>query len=676
MSVTVASKALMSFLPKGVERVTPARVFMTYLPYGVERIKPGDIFLSFQPVGVIRVQLFGAFMTFIPAPMERTATAGTVRNIAVGAVEAAGTVRNLAKTETAAANAIRFVQDLSAPITIEVPMVREVFATNRLMVTAKRELFAVQSATATAVIQTSVIGAACFSLRLTVYKNATIPADTARRLPHVLRPVADRPLSEYAKAGIQFISITLSERTLSDTFEMATIQPMSIEAEVKGTLLDYSYRFLVEETSQQNLVQTVKGMYGVDALLYTPFQFPPKEIEYIDLPEDDPAAIAEMLNAGSECSRYVAQIANALGLELESAYEDYQMSQSYCDSGMTYRDLISTLFGWTSRLPQRQINVFIRGDTLHVIQRGMEKSVLDITDWPHTRPQVNRKLIRSVWNNRTNDDYDPNREAHSDYNDSQVPFSGVIGVGKVYLRYVGGYLVYETNNGDETEYRYDGEYLVSKLCRRTDGTTIKTDYEYYKTQKDVYLMLETEVTHTEKKDTTITENGDEITTETEEENKTTTRTTYHAPIGGGWYLTSVYVDKKFQGSSLSQGPPGGKASQYMVDAMNRHLSGSFGKAGEPIPLKGTSLIDTSFPVKGYMFLRKLTQSIEWLNRKTQEEVNLEIVANVRNGVPDITHVVDFTERVKLDGHEYFLVSNNIELTPRSLRHKLNLVRWY
>ena len=57
-------------------------------------------------------------------------------------------------------------------------------------------------------------------------------------------------------------------------------------------------------------------------------------------------------------------------------------------------------------------------------------------------------------------------------------------------------------------------------------------------------------------------------------------------------------------------------------------------------------------------------------------MSLEIVANVRNGVPDITHVVDLTERVKLDGKEYFLVSNNVELTPRSLKQKLNLVRWY
>lgn len=659
MGVTIAPKTVISFVPMGVETVKHGQVCVTFIPHGVLRFQPREVIL-----------------TFVPESNERTAAADTLRNIALSVKASLQAERTLTKTETTIAATIRFVQDLSAPITVEVPAVRDVYLTCRSHAETCRELYAVQVVTVNALIQTAVIGEASVAFQRTIYKMAVFPADTARRIPYILRPSPDNPLASYTAAGIQSISVTLSERTLSDTFQMTTVKPMNIEDSVKGSLLDYSYSFLVEETSQQQLVQTVKGMYGVDALLYTPFCFPPVKWEPIDLPEDDPAAIAAILTAGGECSRYVARIAEVLGLKLSVSYEDYQMAQDYSDSGMTYRDLVSALFGWTARLPQRQINVFIRGETLHVIQRGMEKSVLDITDWPHTRPQIDRKMLRSLWNKGTDDDYDPRRSAQSDREDSQVPFSGVIGVGKVHLRYAGGYLVYETNNGDETEYRYDGEYLVSKFCRRTDGTTIKTDYEYHRTAKDVYLMLETEVTHTEKKSTTGTANDYETITEVVEENKTTTRTTYHAPIGGGWYLTSVYVDKKFQGSSLSQGPPGGKASQYMVDAMNRHLSNSLGTPFEPVPLKGTSLIDTSFPVRGYEFLRELTKAIEWLNRKTQENVSLEIVANVKNGAPDITHVVDFTERVKLDGKEYFLVSNNVELTPRSLKQKLNLVRWY
>ncbi|MBE6094002.1 MAG: hypothetical protein E7199_00815 [Schwartzia succinivorans] len=653
-----------------------ANPVITFIPKGVETVKANQVCVTFIPKGVLRIWMQGMLLTFVPESNEKTSTAETVRNIAVSAQTSMRAARTLVKTERITAAAVRFVLDMSAPITVEALTVRDVFMTRQAAAATIREIYAVRSAVATAVIQTAIDGEASVSFAREIYQTARIPADTARHIPYILRPSPDNPLAPYTAAGIQSISVTLSERTLSDTFQMTTVKPMNIEDSVKGSLLDYSYSFLVEETSQQHLVQTVKGMYGVDALLYTPFCFPPVKWEPIDLPEDDPAAIAAILTAGGECSRYVARIAEVLGLKLSVSYEDYQMAQDYSDSGMTYRDLVSALFGWTARLPQRQINVFIRGDTLHVIQRGMEKSVLDITEWPHTRPQIDRKMLRSLWNKSTDDDYDPRRSAQSDREDSQVPFSGVIGVGKVHLRYAGGYLVYETNNGDETEYRYDGEYLVSKFCRRTDGTTIKTDYEYHRTAKDVYLMLETEVTHTEKKKTTGTANDYETITEVVEENKTTTRTTYHAPIGGGWYLTSVYVDKKFQGSSLSQGPPGGKASQYMVDAMNRHLSNSLGTPFEPVPLKGTSLIDTSFPVRGYEFLRELTKAIEWLNRKTQEDVSLEIVANVKNGVPDITHVVDFTERVKLDGKEYFLVSNNVELTPRSLKQKLRLVRWY
>ena len=655
MSVILAPKAMMTFQPKGTETVKTGTAYLTFIPKGAERVKVDGAYLTFSPKGAIHVNPAAAYMTFTPAPMVRTATAETERNVAVTAKAKAGTYRELSNVETATAATIRFVQDLSAPITVEAPAVRNIRVTSRSHAGTRRELYAVQVVTANAVIQTAVIGQAAFSLRRILYKTAVIPADTARRIPYVLRPSPSNPLAAYTEAGIQSISVTLSERTLSDTFQMATTKPMNIEEAITGKLLDYPYSFLVEETSQQNLVQTVKGMYGVDEMLYTPFK---------------------VTAAGTMCSTYLRQIADALGLNLQSSFEDYEMSQDYSESGMTYQDLVSALFGWTSRLPQRQINVFIRGDTLYAVQRGMESSVLDISSWPRTRPTVNRKLVRSVWNNRANDDVDFNNKAHSDADDGQIPFSGTIGVGKVYLRYAGGYLVHESNNGDETYYSYDGEYLSSKTSRRRDGTVIKTDYTYYRTRTDIYLMEETEVTDTTKKETAITENDDETITEVSEEKKTTTRSTYHAPVGSGWYLTSVYVDGEFQGSSLSQGPPGGKASQYMVDAMNRHLSGYFGKHGEPITLDGTSLIDTSFPVKGDVFLRKLTLAIEWLNRKTREDVSLEIVANVRNGVPDIAHVVDFTERIRLDGAEYYLVSNNIELTPRSLRQKLRLVRWY
>ena len=90
----------------------------------------------------------------------------------------------------------------------------------------------------------------------------------------------------------------------------------------------------------------------------------------------------------------------------------------------------------------------------------------------------------------------------------------------------------------------------------------------------------------------------------------------------------------------------------------------------------TPLVDTAFPVKGEAYLWELTKAIEWLNRKTQETVTVEIIANIRGGVPDVNHIVDFTERIKFNGSEYFLVSNAVELTPRSLKQTIRMTRWY
>ena len=55
---------------------------------------------------------------------------------------------------------------------------------------------------------------------------------------------------------------------------------------------------------------------------------------------------------------------------------------------------------------------------------------------------------------------------------------------------------------------------------------------------------------------------------------------------------------------------------------------------------------------------------------------MEIQANIRDGVPDVEHIVDFTERIRFNGNEYFLMSNVVELTPRSLRQTLKMTRWY
>lgn len=471
-------------------------------------------------------------------------------------------------------------------------------------------------------------------------RQSRILADTKVEIPHTLT------YAEFKERGIHSFSVTLGELSLSDNIQLETVNPLPLGACVEGRVMDYAFRFLVEETSQRGIVQSVKGTHSKDTLLYTPIHI------YVER---------------AKVSRYAAEIASALGLRLHRLTDDFTPSQNFEGSGMTYHDFIAALFGWTAKLPQRQINVFIRGDTLHIIQRGMEESVIDITTWPHAQPTIERKLLRSVWHSANN-----NHEsgAHNEEDTVPVPFTGTISFKEISRTYANGFLVRETNENGYSTYTYDGEYLAEKRTHNVDGSTSRTDYAYATTGRDVYLFKEwertTEAVNDGKKHT-------EYDWEDWSNEKGTERITYHAPLGYGWYATTVYVDGVLEGSSLSQGKPGGKASQFTVEQSNLSLGAHYA-SDDTLPY--SSLIDSEFPVVGADYLQTLTRAIEWLNRKTLETVTVEIRARIQNGIPDIDHIVDFTERIRFEGHEYFLQSNTVELTPRLLRQTIKMVRWY
>ena len=482
-------------------------------------------------------------------------------------------------------------------------------------------------------------------------KSEREKSDTSRRVPHVLCYEPDNQpefLTSFHTQGIRSFSMTLGELTLSDTYRIETVRPLAIEAEVAGKLLDYPFRFLVEETSQQDMLQTVKGTYSRDKLLYTAINVCVEE---------------------ANVSYYAGGIADALGLALDFHCDDFIPSQNFEESGMTYQDFIAALFGWTAKLPHRQVNVFIRGDTLHIIQRGQENAVTDITDWPHTRPAVDRRLIRSLWHSGRENESD---QAHSDAEDAPIPFTGTISLGEISRTYENGFLVRETNENGATDYTYTDGYLTRKRTHNKDGSTSLTEYAYAKTGRDIYLFKET------KRTTEAVDDGREHSEYDWQDwnNPVSERVTYHAPLGMGWYATTVYVDGENTGSSLSQGKPGGKASRYTIDQSNLSLGSHYTRVygrGDP---SAASLIDTEFPVKGDDYLAMLTEEIEWLNRRTKETVTMEIVSRVRNGVPEVRHILDFTECVRFEGSEYFLVSNQVTLTPRSLRQSIAIARWY
>lgn len=707
----VSPKAYISWIPVGKATVKPV-AYISWLPFGTIELTP-KIAAAWLPMGKIQVKPQIVAGLVPPHEWQVAVTADVLRKAAQSNEITADTEREVKSNHTASADTRREVYSKFIAVVVA-DLLRQVVKPNIITADTQRTLggeWAVAQADTqriTGADYAVVRGAAwravkkterisCDTLRIpgigtsvladtylvtgncqptiadlarNVVKREIIKVDTSIRYPWILeyvnrsQPVrakakwlkatAATPITQnFRDHGIRSFSMVLGELTLSDTFQLETVQPMNIDDEVQGQIFDYHFHFLVEETSQRDLIQTVKGMYSKDALLYTAIN----------------ATVSEL-----NVSFYARQIATALGLEVNMVCDDFIPSQNFENAGMTYQDMISALFGWTSKLPQRQINVFIRGNTLNIIQRGLEKSVVDISDWPHSRPTIERKLVRSIWHSNNNED--PDNQAHNEEDDAPVPFTGTISHEDISYTYEDGYLVREKNEDGETSYSYQneydhkgnltGKYVSRKETRNKDGSVNLVEYVYAATANNIYLFKERERS-SEPKDTFSYINDWD-----------SERITYHAPIGYGWYATTVYEDGERVGSSLSQGAPGGKASQYTIDqsalGLGSHYSSYYDGDGGYVPF--SSLIDTEFPVLGDEYLYTLTQAIEWLNRKTQETVTMEIHANIRDGVPDVSHIVDFTERIRFDGNEYFLMSNSVELTPRTLRQSIKMTRWY
>lgn len=605
-------------------------------------------------------------------------------------------------------------------------------------------------------------------------------ADTLIRRPHELRYTVETPTRQLLKAapaqsivnsfkdyGVTSFEVTLNERTLSDNFTVEVARTMAINDAVKGQLLDYQFSFLVEETSQQGLIQRVRGMYDIDKLLYSHIDSSgtityrngdTKEITaaitagYIVYKKDEGATVFCAM-----ATDIIIRTAVYLGLTPNIRIQNFTPYNLSGNTNITYSDLISTLFSWTSRLPQRQINVFIRGGTLHVIQRGLESSTFDISDLPHSSPMVDKKLLRTMYNNpfgsskiNKKDDDDPT-EPSGEWTEEEIvqPFSGVIAFedngSYTSLTYKKGLLRSETSRTSnnkissysKTTYTYvevfpedTGEisiflhklvgdfYLGSKY---TESTTIQYDddgdkkIETYSYTEYIYKRTDTESLYLYKEYESIKKNEYEYDTKTVYDydsmqnlsvgfwklvdSDSDTRKTFHIPVGNGWYATSVYVNGEAQGSTLSQGKPGNKVSPYTTNQVQKTFtnvtytdpdddndgadSGGSGSSGssddndyEDWRRRLSPIVDTSFPVRDLDLLYTLTEALFWLNRKTQETVKVDITDEIINGVPTHNHIIDFTERVILDGNEYFLVSNKISFTPRKLIQRLELVRWY
>ncbi|ORT99033.1 hypothetical protein D081_2212 [Anaerovibrio sp. JC8] len=471
-----------------------------------------------------------------------------------------------------------------------------------------------------------------FDTCISIPRGTTIPMDTIISNPF-------RPVVQKEKSGMVSISLNLQELTLADTFTLETTDDISILDYVSGKILDFPYLYRVGETMQQDRIITAKGMYDVDEILY-------RSINY---------GFGQQTHKLSE---HASRIAGALGKKLVYRCDDFVHSGTWIGDGQTYENIISSLFGWSSVIPHKAINVFMRtnDNSLNVIQRGHESRTIDITDTAHTRPVINRTLERSMINYSSNSIDSGNDPGWGLYVEP-LPFWGTLKFGDATCSYESGYLRSEENNGEITTYDYTGDgfgiskYLSRKSTQHTDGSKTVTTYDYSNSKSGVLVL------------------GQEVEITTDKDGKESVRKTVHAPLGGGFYGTSVYVDGEFAGSSIGTGSPAAAASRYLHNQESITLGGAnYGDKDNPLG-KGNRLKESvEVPTSDTDKLEAYLSELKWLNRKVKETVTMDIY--------NYGHVIDFSERVRFRKHEYYLVSNTVSQTTRELKQSIQLVRWY
>lgn len=535
------------------------------------------------------------------------------------------------------------------------------------------------------------------------------------------------------------IKVGINESALSNSYSIDSANDYKINDVVTGQMLDLPYTFKVAEKSEtlRQVIKNYTGRYDDDKLMYRNlnFAYTPRKYTYTD--SNNTAHVVNYAYA----SDIAKSLAKSLGLSLDYNAIDFIPAQTvhHVDKADksdaqkwqgTYQSILSTLFGWLgSKLPNKMINVYISDGTLHVQQRGRENGqTVDLDTLPKFQQITkNYKQIRTQWGG-VGSTMPQHLEAEAG---QKEPFTGVISFNDAKSVYKNGYLVQENHGKTTTYYQYDtvddssDKYLVKQLTLELDsylaskissglsemyeGRVSETTYKYTKTATELYQSYEQSRTGGAYTRTITTAgtfsaadilkmNEGEISRQIENtiENverytdwtDADTSITRTVPLANGWYGISRYSvedsgegknTEKLEGSSLTQGAPGQKASQYMIDKASDALRDKQALYDDMYVLirllfNGYVFFDNSFPIAivnnrlGLGTAENLTDDINNLNLCIEETLSLSVVC--------YNHAIQLNDIIKYNGIQYHLKSNNITNNEGRITQELVLVRWY
>lgn len=525
-----------------------------------------------------------------------------------------------------------------------VDLVREVLAPARIRKAVDIQRRVIKPVTFNADIAALLINTLMFDTERLPLLYELFHCDIARQLPHglIITPT-DLP-EQVDTTGVQSITIDLAAQQLTDQLSFTWIHPVEIMQQIRGQYLDYKFDMRIEEITQNGILATCHCCSDIDLLLYTQFNYEIEPNYCIVYRGDTKKRLLERMNPGWTASdiedvevkkataRYhLYHFGDVLGIKKQGVirFDDFVSDMEIEQKNVTYADLISNLFGWTSRIPQMMIHCYLRDDKLYVIQRGYEENEIDITGLKYTLPEVNLKLMRTAWGSAPEDEYQV--EKIHPYYKVLLPPPYRSEDGKTYYTYR------HIGSGLDAGY-----LLVATVTYNDDGSSVATDYTY-STQQPYTLTGE--------RSTTFDERGRTIDEHYIQHNYLTPSQTHHVWIDEDGEETNSVVGSHVAGFYAEW--------VTLVEATTETKTATL-----PNPL-----ISTDFPVVNNDTIIKLVNAIRWLNRKTQETISMDIY--------DYPHVIDFNDRIIFNGNVYFLESNSVVKTPRIVnKQSIKIVRWY
>ena len=493
--------------------------------------------------------------------------------------------------------------------------------------------------------------------------------DLKRQLPHKLTITPIDVPEQIDTTGVQSISIDLAAQQLTDQLSFTWIHPAEIMQQIRGQYLDYKFDMRVEDITEIGVLRTCHCCSDIDELLYTQAQIGIKipsvpmtteeaeiwralenawYLEYFGVPkyldDVDSEILSQIQTILSSAAKKFEVLAKIFGKCWVVQFEDFS-STVFFGRGVAYTfgDMIRELFGWTSRVPNLLINCYLRGDTLYAVQRGHEANVIDLTGTKHTMPVVRKNLMRLAWGSdadsytitATEPVYTPDEELEADNAAQNAPMTD-----------------------EAITNKYDDDNLVTQTTIRDEETTTVIDYEYTTTASGRKLLVRE-----------ITKVTDNDTGDTVEE-----REVIHEPLADSRSGQGLSVARDEDGettaSVVGQKPFTDKPTPW---AKHVHMNGKWytltGEQEKEVTINGHALVDTSLPVTDFATKKNFSDAINWLNRKTQETISMDVY--------DFPHVIDFNDRIIFNGAEYFLESNTVTKTPRIVnKQSVRFVRWY